>query len=318
MQTVQAFTLEELHSRRYDAAVEESFAAAMRRTECALDADGASGPCWCSAPSPRAVDRRARGASRRDDRRAAGQFLLYAVFVARRRGSLSEQWGEVQRAAGAMERLVELQQRRAGDRGARAAGAAAGAGPRRDPLRACDASAIRPDPDARRSTDFDLAIAPGETVAFVGPSGAGKSTMFQLLLRFYDPEPGRILIDGVDIAHGRSGCRCAAASAWCRRTRCCSAPARARTSAMAGPDATDAEIEAAAARGCGRRIHAQAAAGIRHLPRRARHAAVGRPAPAHRHRARHPAGSADPAARRGHQRAGRRKRAAGAGRRWKA
>ena len=55
-------------------------------------------------------------------------------------------------------------------------------------------------PDAAALADFDLGIQPGETVAFVGPSGAGKSTTFQLLLRFYDPSTGRILIDGVDIA----------------------------------------------------------------------------------------------------------------------
>jgi ATP-binding cassette subfamily B protein len=55
-------------------------------------------------------------------------------------------------------------------------------------------------PESAALSDFDLAIRPGETVAFVGPSGAGKSTVFQLLLRFYDPSAGRIRIDGVDIA----------------------------------------------------------------------------------------------------------------------
>jgi ATP-binding cassette subfamily B protein len=56
-------------------------------------------------------------------------------------------------------------------------------------------------PDTPALNDFVLEIAPGETVAFVGPSGAGKSTAFQLLLRFYDPQQGRVLLDGVDIAH---------------------------------------------------------------------------------------------------------------------
>jgi ATP-binding cassette subfamily B protein len=56
-------------------------------------------------------------------------------------------------------------------------------------------------PDTPALDGFDLAIEPGETVAFVGPSGAGKSTTFQLMLRFYDPSRGRILLDGVDISH---------------------------------------------------------------------------------------------------------------------
>jgi ATP-binding cassette subfamily B protein len=127
------------------------------------------------------------------------QFLLYAVYVAVAAASLSEMWGEVQRAAGATERLVELQH----------------AEPRivapRDPqpLPSPGRGAIRFEhvnfhypsrPDTRALDGFDLDVQPGETVAFVGPSGAGKSTTFQLLLRFYDPESGRMLIDGMDIA----------------------------------------------------------------------------------------------------------------------
>ena len=72
-------------------------------------------------------------------------------------------------------------------------------------------------PDTRALDDFHLEIAPGETVAFVGPSGAGKSTAFQLLLRFYDPSSGRILIDGVDIARRGPVRGARAASASCRR-----------------------------------------------------------------------------------------------------
>ena len=68
-----------------------------------------------------------------------------------------------------------------------------------------------------RSTTSTSTIAPGETVAFVGPSGAGKSTVFQLLLRFYDPSAGRILIDGVDIALRGPVRGARAASVSCRR-----------------------------------------------------------------------------------------------------
>ena len=100
-------------------------------------------------------------------------------------------------------------------------------------------------PDARALDTFDLVIRPGETIAFVGPSGAGKSTTFQLLLRFYDPESGRILIDGVDIAN---------ADPQDVRRRIGLVPqdtvlfaASARENIRYGrPDATDAEVEAAA------------------------------------------------------------------------
>ena len=102
------------------------------------------------------------------------------------------------------------------------------------PLRATVASAIRRGPRPRRSTISTSTIAPGETVAFVGPSGAGKSTTFQLLLRFYDP---RRAASSSTASTSRTPTRatCARASASCRRTRCCSAPARARTSATAVP-----------------------------------------------------------------------------------
>src|SRR4029078_10852685 len=59
-------------------------------------------------------------------------------------------------------------------------------------------------PESKALDDLRITIEPGETIAFVGPSGAGKSTTFQLLLRFYDPESGRVLLDGVDIAHART------------------------------------------------------------------------------------------------------------------
>ncbi len=74
-------------------------------------------------------------------------------------------------------------------------------------------------PDHAALADFNLLVAPGEAVALVGPSGAGKSTVFQLLLRFFDPGAGRILLDGVDIAAARSRRSCARRSPWSRRSR---------------------------------------------------------------------------------------------------
>jgi ATP-binding cassette subfamily B protein len=127
------------------------------------------------------------------------QFLLYAVYVAVAAASLSEMWGEVQRAAGATERLVELQH--AEPRIVAPSNPQPLPMPGRGSIRFEHVSFHYPSRPATRALDgFDLDVRPGETVAFVGPSGAGKSTTFQLLLRFYDPEAGRILIDGVDIA----------------------------------------------------------------------------------------------------------------------
>jgi ATP-binding cassette subfamily B protein len=199
IQTVQAFSLEELNSRRFGAAVEESFQAAVRRTRvrsiltavATMMIFGAiTFVLWVGAHSV------IRGEMTGGE---LSQFLLYAVYVAVAAASLSEMWGEVQRAAGAMERLVELQQ----------AQPSIVAPPDPMPLPTPGRGAIRFEhvrfhypsrPDTRALEDFDLQVLPGETVAFVGPSGAGKSTTFQLLLRFYDPESGRILIDGVDLA----------------------------------------------------------------------------------------------------------------------
>jgi len=127
-----------------------------------------------------------------------GQFVLYAMFVGVAAGSLSEVWGEVQRAAGAMERLTELLQMESNIR--------APANPVELP-KPCNGAVSFEQVDfsypSRKNEfaikDFSLDIRPGEHVAFVGPSGAGKSTVFQLLLRFYDPQSGRISIDGVNI-----------------------------------------------------------------------------------------------------------------------
>jgi ATP-binding cassette subfamily B protein len=111
-------------------------------------------------------------------------------------------WGEVQRAAGAMERLVELEQ----------ASPSIAAPPLPVELPRPHRGAIHSDAVTFRYPsrlemaaldDFTVTIEPGETVAFVGPSGAGKSTTFQLLLRFYDPAEGHVLIDGVDVARAR-------------------------------------------------------------------------------------------------------------------
>ncbi|MET0256659.1 MAG: ABC transporter transmembrane domain-containing protein [Luteibacter sp.] len=126
------------------------------------------------------------------------QFVLYAIFAAGSVAGLSEVWGDVLRAAGAMERIGELFAERAT--------IATPDAP--EPLPRPVSGALRFDhvefrypsrPDVPALADFDLRIEPGETVALVGPSGAGKSTVFSLLLRFHDPVSGTIRLDGVDM-----------------------------------------------------------------------------------------------------------------------
>jgi len=127
-----------------------------------------------------------------------GQFVLYAIFAAGSVAGLSEVWGEVLRAAGAMERIGELLAEQPGI--VSPAQPATLARPMRGALRFDNVTFHYPTrPDTAALADFTLEIRPGETVALVGPSGAGKSTVFALLLRFYDPQGGRMSIDGVDL-----------------------------------------------------------------------------------------------------------------------
>jgi ATP-binding cassette subfamily B protein len=126
------------------------------------------------------------------------QFAILAVLAAGSVGALGETWGDVQKAAGAMERIGDLLDARPIVK--------APAHPRPLPTPARGELAFqdvtfaypgRPDMPALR--EFSLSVRPGERVALVGPSGAGKSTVFRLLLRFYDPQAGRLLLDGVDL-----------------------------------------------------------------------------------------------------------------------
>jgi ATP-binding cassette subfamily B protein len=176
------------------------------------------------------------------------QFLLFAGYAGVAAASLSEMWSEVQRAAGAMERLVELQQATPAIVAPPnpVALPAVAAGSKAGHVRFEQVRFNYPSrPDSPALDGFSLEIAPGETVAFVGPSGAGKSTTFQLLLRFYDPQAGRVVLDGVDIA---------SADPLAVRRRIGLVPqdtvlfgTSARENIRFGrPDATDAEVEEAA------------------------------------------------------------------------
>jgi ATP-binding cassette subfamily B protein len=126
------------------------------------------------------------------------QFVIYAFLAAGSLAGLSEVWGDVLRAAGAMERIGELFEERAEITSP--AQPTALPRPMEGALRFEHIEFHYPSrPDAPALHDFDLSIRPGETVALVGPSGAGKSTVFALLLRFYDPQTGRITLDGIDL-----------------------------------------------------------------------------------------------------------------------
>jgi ATP-binding cassette, subfamily B, bacterial len=126
------------------------------------------------------------------------QFLLYSVFAASALATLSEAWSEISQAAGASERIAEILDERPAIE--------APANPAPLPVKPLGSLAFenvtfaypsRPGASAVQGLSF--AVKPGETVAIVGPSGAGKTTLYSLLLRFYDPQTGRILVDGVDI-----------------------------------------------------------------------------------------------------------------------
>ncbi len=244
VETVQSFTAEELESKRFSETVEKAFGSAVRRIWARALLSTVATTClfgaliivlWIGARAVIGGDMTGG---------ELGQFVLYAMFVAMSAASLSEVWGELQRAAGAMERLVELLETEPVIK---------------DPVnpvvlpdtregRICfeNVSFNYPSrPDTLAMDDFSLEILPGEKIAIVGSSGAGKSTAFQLLLRFYDPQVGRIIIDNVDIARARP-CEV--------RTRVGIVPQEtmifgtsARENIRFGrPGATDTEIEAAA------------------------------------------------------------------------
>jgi ATP-binding cassette subfamily B protein len=201
-QTVQAMTHEAASKARFKGRVEAAFDAARSRitARAFLTAiviffvfGGVVGVMWIGARDVLA-GRMSPG--------EMAQFVLYAVFTAGAVGALSEVWGELQRAAGATERLMEL---------------LAMANPIRevsDPLAPTEPAPGKPIGEivfdrvsfayeTRRQIpamiDVSFRVAPGERVAIVGPSGAGKTTILQLLLRFYDPEAGTIRLDGVPI-----------------------------------------------------------------------------------------------------------------------
>ena len=195
VQTVQAFTHEKISRRQFSDVTEQSYDAAKRRiaTRAAMTMiviflifTGVLGVLWIGANDVRA-DFMSSG--------ALVQFVIYAVMVAGAVAALSEIWGELQRAAGATERLIELLQ--TVDSVQDQEVPLSLAKPVRGRIQFENVTFSYPARPAVKALDeVDLMIEPGETVAFVGPSGAGKTTIIQMILRFYDPQTGRILLDG--------------------------------------------------------------------------------------------------------------------------
>lgn len=199
IQTVQSFTQERRESKRFSETVEFAFRAGKRRitSQAMLTAtiiflvfSGIVGVLWAGARLV-ASDPNFTGGE-------LAQFILYSVLAAGSMGALSEVWTEVQRAAGAAERLVELLNVK-NDIDA-PQNPKVLATPIKGALTFDHVTFKYPTRDhVEVLQDFTLTIAPGEKIALVGPSGAGKTTVFQLLLRFYDPISGSIRIEDTDI-----------------------------------------------------------------------------------------------------------------------
>ena len=198
IRTVQAFGHEPVDRQRFAARVEEAFTTAVRRIGAralltavviALVFGAVSLILWKGGHDVLAGEISGGELS---------AFVFYAIVVAGAAGALSEVIGDLQRAAGATERLMELLETEPD--------IAAPADPKPLPVPARGAARFEnvvfkypSRPDRSALDGFSLEVRPGEKLAIVGPSGAGKTTVFQLLLRFYDPAEGRITLDGVDL-----------------------------------------------------------------------------------------------------------------------
>lgn len=197
--TVQSHAAEARESQRFDRSTENAFETAIRRTRAraALVAfiivANAALILWGLFQGTQAVFDGYLTPGQ------LGQAVFYVVIFAGAVAVLGEVYGDLLRAAGASERLMEL---------------LASESPVRSPVapvaapRPAGGSALGFEnvgfhypsrPNQAALDDFSLSVTPGQTVAIVGPSGAGKTTVFALLLRFYDPQHGRILLDGTPI-----------------------------------------------------------------------------------------------------------------------
>lgn len=245
VQTVQAFTHENASRAQFSQMTETAFDVSITRIRTRayltvivifLVFSGIVGVLWMGANDVRA------GVMSEG---TLIQFVIYAVLVAGSVAALSEIWSELQRAAGATERLIELLNATDTVKDPKAAKALAQ--PVKGEIRFDGVSFAYPArPGVQALNGVNLTVEPGETVAFVGPSGAGKTTIIQMIQRFYDPDQGAILLDGIALTDLQRADF---------RQHLAMVPqdpvifaASARENIRFGrPDATDAEVEAAAA-----------------------------------------------------------------------
>ncbi|WP_116598675.1 ABC transporter transmembrane domain-containing protein [Primorskyibacter marinus] len=244
VQTVQAFTHEDINRAAFAEVTEKSFDAARKRifTRAQMTMiviflvfSGVVGVLWIGAWDVRAGEMSAG---------ALVQFVIYSVMVAGSVAALSEIFGELQRAAGATERLVELLETE--DSVNDPASPVQMPAKLRGEIRFEDVHFNYPArPDTRALEGVDLTINPGETVALVGPSGAGKTTVIQLIQRFYDPDSGQVTLDGIDLAATRRDDFRRSIALVSQDPVIFAASARDNIR-FGRPDASDAEIEEAA------------------------------------------------------------------------
>ncbi|MFZ9934724.1 MAG: ABC transporter transmembrane domain-containing protein [Arenimonas sp.] len=195
--TVQSFVRESYETGRFTAAIDYALAAARKRIglQSGLTAfaiviifGGITLILWSGARSVVSGSMTAGTLT---------QFVFYAMIGAGSVGALAEVWAEVQRAAGGMSRIADLFEEHSALTVTENAPVQNG----KQAIRFEQVAFSYPSrPDDKALYDFSLAIQPGETVALVGPSGAGKSTVFQLLLRFYDPQHGTIRLGDAPLA----------------------------------------------------------------------------------------------------------------------
>ena len=198
MQTVQSYVREDMEATRYGDAADAAFETALRRNRnraylTALAITLVFGSIvfvlWLGAQAVM------------DGRMTPGlltQFMLYAAIVGGSTGALAEVIGDVQRAAGATERLLELMDAEPGIRSGGESLAQSNMEGASVSFRNVNFSyPSRPETQSLQNVSFDLL--PGKTIALVGPSGAGKTTVLQLLLRFYDQQSGSITLNGTAI-----------------------------------------------------------------------------------------------------------------------